>query len=132
MKTLRDGRGELLEEPDYYGPRSLLTDACQAFPELRSDPDITIGTHVLMAAIGRLTMDAIAAENVDLARSILTFLDDVLRRPRLHPEIPNAVAISFIEPARFQASALGHQVWKSMPDSIRDLLITTDETQNES
>jgi len=127
MKILRDARGELLEEPDYYGPRSFLADACQTFPELHSDPDITIGTHILMAAIGRLTMHAVAAGNVGLAQSIFMFLDQVLRRAPLHPEIPNAVAISFLDPGQLQTSSIGRQIWKSMPDSIRDLLDPADE-----
>jgi len=39
MPLLPDGRGQLLEEPDYFGPRTFLRMALQRFPQLAEDLD---------------------------------------------------------------------------------------------
>jgi hypothetical protein len=122
MALLPDAQGRLFEEPEYLGERTFLTNAVQRFPELADDPDIKIGVHFSMAALGRLAVRAVRAGDTKRAHATIDFLEEVLRSPRLHPEIPNAVAISFVDPVELGTFQEGRRFLDSMPATIRDLL----------
>jgi hypothetical protein len=122
MAFLPDDQGRLLEEPEYFGERTFLKNAVQRFPELAEDPDIKIGIHLSMAALGRLAVRAVREGDTKRAHATIEFLDEVLRSPRLHPEIPNAVAISFVDPVELSTFHEGRRFLESMPATIRDLL----------
>ena len=111
-----------MEEPEYFGVRTFLRAALERFPELADDPDIETGIHVAMAALGRLAMGALRSGNADRARAAASFLETVLETPRLDPEIPNAVTLSFLEPADLKAFQAGREFLDSMPQSLRRLV----------
>lgn len=122
MALLPDEQGRLLEEPEYFGERTFLQNAVQRFPELADDPDIEIGIHLSMAALGRLAVRAVRDGDSNRAHATVDFLEEVLRRPRLHPEIRNAVAISFVDSVELGTFQEGRRFLDSMPTTIRDLL----------
>jgi hypothetical protein len=68
-------------------------------------------------------MTTVEQGNEGRAREILGFLDRLLDRRDLDPEILNAIAISFIEPDSLRESVLGGRLWEDMPERIRALLI---------
>jgi len=121
-KQLPEGAGQLLEDGDYIGERTFLVRALAKFPELRADPDIQIGVHLSMAALARLTMSALRAGDSTRATEVFAFLDEILRDPRVHHEVRNAVAISFVIVSDLVATDVGAKVWASAPDSVRRLL----------
>jgi len=47
----------------------------------------------------------------------------LLDRTDLDPEIPNAIAISFVEPEALQATSQGRQLWQEMPERVRRLVL---------
>jgi hypothetical protein len=122
MTLLPDDGGELLEEPAYFGERTFLKRVSERFPELTDDPDIGTGIHVTMAALARLALRAVREGKTEQARATVEFLEEVLRSPRLHPEILNAVAISFVDPAELRTFEAGRAFLDSMPAAVRDLL----------
>jgi hypothetical protein len=122
MKLLPDNQGRLLEEPEYFGERTFYKEVVRRFPELTGDPDVEIGLHLAMAALGRLAAGAVREGNTTRAHATIQFLEEVLQHPRLHPEIRNAVASSFVEPVDLGTFQAGRQFLDSMPASIRDLL----------
>jgi hypothetical protein len=122
MALLPDEKGGLFEEPEYCGERTFLTHAVQRFPELADDPDITIGIHLSMAALGRLAVRAVREGDSTRAHATVVFLEEVLRSPRLHPEIPNAVATSFVDRGELATFEEGRRFLDALPPTIRDLL----------
>lgn len=122
MKLLPDDGGQLLEEPEYFGVRTFLKQALERFPELADDPDIAIGIHLSMSALGRLLVSTVRAGQLDKARAIVGFLERVLSSPRLDPEIPNAVTTSFVDVTQLEAFPNGQHFLESMPPPIRELL----------
>jgi hypothetical protein len=122
MALLPDEQGRLLEEPEYFGERTFLKEVVRRFPELADDPDIEIGIHLTMAALGRLAVHAIREGNTTRAQTTIQFLVEVLQKPRVHPEVRNAMAISFVDPEELGTFQAGRQFLDSMPASIRDLL----------
>lgn len=116
---LADGKGELLEL--FRGPQ--FRDAVLArLPDLAEEVEGDDGIHWVMACLARATMTALEHGNEARARDILTFLDQLLDRRDLDPEIPNAVSISFLEPGSVRKSAPGRLLWESMPPRIRERL----------
>ena len=123
MKPLAHNRGVLVEEPEYFGPRSLSDGAVRAFPELATalagDAEslhVQVGT---LAAAGR---SAITRGDRRFLERLFAFVEDVLSRPRLHPEIPNALVTSFLTPMDFDASESGREAWQSVSPKLRQLL----------
>jgi hypothetical protein len=121
MALLPDEQGRLLEEPEYFGERTFLKEVVRRFPELANDPDIENGIHLAMAALGRLAVHAIREGNTTRAQTAIQFLVEVLQRPRVHPEVRNAMAISFVDPEELGTFQAGRQFLDSMPASICDL-----------
>jgi hypothetical protein len=122
MPLLPDGRGALLEEPDYFGPRTFLRSALQRFPQLAEDLDDGSGVHLTMAALGRFAVVAVGRGDVGRAHAIVQFVEEVLAQPRLDPEIRNAVAISFVDPIDLEDSEAGRAFLNSLSAGIRELL----------
>lgn len=122
MALLPDEQGRLIEEPEYFGERTFLANAVQRFPELADNHDIYMGVHLSMAALGRLAVRALRDGDTKRAHATIGFLEEVLRSPRLHPEIRNAVAISFVDPVDLGTFEEGRRFLDSMPATIRDLL----------
>lgn len=122
MKLLPDDGGQLVEEPEYFGERTFLKAAMARFPQLASDPDLELGVHLSMAALARLAWGALRSGDIGQARAVVDFLDEVLATPRLHPEIRNAVAVSFLEPSELATFEAGGEFLNSMPPSVRHLL----------
>ena len=63
-----------------------------------------------------------SSERLRSRHSRIGFLDRLLSLTDLHPEIPNAIALSFVEPESLQASTMGRQLWSEMPTPIRNLV----------
>src|SRR6185503_16848632 len=99
--------GQLLEDGDYLGVRTFERMAIERFPELRSDPEIATGVHLCMAALARVTMQAVRAGEAQRAAEVFTFLNQVLQQPNVHRDIQDAVAQSFVVPAELVSSIVG-------------------------
>ena len=101
----------LLEEPEYFGPHSLCRAACKRFRALGEVLlDERDSVHGQIAVLAREVRAAIEAGILSRAIEPFSFLEEVLHEPRLHSEIENAVAISFVVPVELRASTLGAQV----------------------
>lgn len=122
MALLPDHQGRLLEEPEFFGERTFLKSVLERFPELLHEPDIEIGIHLSMAALGRLAVSALRVGDTNRAHATVEFLEGVLRSPRLHPEIRNAVTISFVDSGELGAFEEGRRFLDSMPATVRGLL----------
>jgi hypothetical protein len=123
MKPLAQKKGVLVEEPDYFGPRCFSQEAIRAFPELAQELTRHAELlHVQMGALASAGRAAIAHRDIAFLDRLFTFVEDILSRPRLHHEIPNAVANSFLLPADFDSSDTGRQVWQSLPEKVRRVL----------
>jgi hypothetical protein len=123
MKSLPQNRGILAEEPEYFGVRCFSAEAIRQFPELASE--LTKDAHLLHVQMGTLAgcaRSAIERGDPVFLRRVIAFLDEVLSRHRIHPEIENAVATSFLAPADFETSETGRQAWGSLPERVRHAL----------
>ena len=100
-----------------------LRQAVRAFPELASA--LTRHSESLHVQIGELASAGRSAlvrgDNAFLQR-LFGFMEDVLSRPRLHPEIPNAVVTSFLTPTDFEAPDIGVDAWQTVPQRLKHLL----------
>jgi hypothetical protein len=84
----------------------------ESFPDLRPEIHADDGIHTVMGVLERAVMESLQAGNESRARAVVGLLDAMLNRADLDPEIPNAIAISFVEPEPLQASTLGRRFWK--------------------
>jgi hypothetical protein len=66
--------------------------------------------HGQIAALAREVQAAIEAGLLYRAIEPFAFLEEVLQEPRLHSEVENAVAISFVVLSELRASNLGAQL----------------------
>ena len=112
-----------MEEPEYFGPRSFSDAAIRHFPELAAElgQDAAL-LHVQMGVLASSARTAIERGDVTFLRRLFAFLDDVLSRQRVHPEVENAVATSFVMPADFEVSETGRQMWQSLPERLKHVL----------
>jgi hypothetical protein len=123
MKLLPENNGVLVEEPEYFGERSFSNEAIKAFPELAAElSQETDLLHVQIGILASAARDAFKRDDAVLVRRILNFLEQVLSYKRLHPEIENAIAISFLLPIDFDKSETGREAWQSLPKKLRDIL----------
>jgi hypothetical protein len=123
VKALPENKGVLLQEPDYYGAQRFSAEAAARFPEfsteLLSDSCLL---HVQMGTLASLAHAAIASSDTSLLHRIFDFIEEVLRRPRLHPEVENAVEISFLTRSDFDQSDAGRRAWTLLPQRLQHLL----------
>jgi len=122
MKTLANGKGILAQEPDYYGPKAFRDEALGKFPELMHDFDESSGLHGLAASMATAGRSAIENGDSAFLDRLFIFLESVLLREKLHPEIKNALVISFLVPEDFERSEVGRHVWARLPERIRYVL----------
>ena len=100
MKFLPLNKGVLVEEPEYFGPRSFSEEAVARFPELAAQFAPDAGSiHVQMGTLASAARAALESGDTALLSRVFEFLAEILARQRVHPEIENAVAISFLDPA---------------------------------
>jgi hypothetical protein len=116
---LADGKGELVP---LFRDVQLQGAALERFPELAADLDGD-GIHFVMAALARTVLAAAERGDETRARSVFDFLDGLLDRRDLDREIPNAIALSFVEPESLLRSAAGRRVWDAAPKRLRSLLV---------
>lgn len=123
MKTLAHKTGVLLEEPECFGPRSFAAEASLRFPKLatRLAEEAEL-IHLQMGTLGTAAREAIENGDFVFLKNLSEFLEDVLVRPKLHPEIENAMTISFLAAAEFEKSTNGRQAWKTLPDHLKNTL----------
>ena len=117
---LADDKGDLVElfrAPHFR--RAVLAVLPELEPQLGADSEI----HGIMATLERAVMDAIDGRDAARARAVGALLDALLERPDLDPEIPNAIAISFVVPEALQATTQGREVWQDMPERVRRLVL---------
>ena|SRR5437867_4152112 len=123
MKELAKSKGVMMEEPEYFGPRGFSEEAIRVFPELavelRREGELL---HVQMGSLASSARGAIEHGDLPFLRRVFAFLDDVLSRPRVLPELENAVATSFLLPADFEASATGRDAWALLPERVKRVL----------
>ena len=123
MKPLANNKGVLVDEPDYFGPRCFSETAIRTFPELATEltQDAEL-LHVQMGTLASAGRRAITRGDLTFLHRLFAFLEDVLSRPRLHHEIPNAVATSFLLPVDFEVSDTGRHAWQALPQRIKHVL----------
>jgi hypothetical protein len=111
LRELSDHKGVLLEEPEYFGPHTLCRAARRRFPGLgEALTESRDSVHGQVAILAREVQAGIAANAAIRALQPFSFLEDVLHEARLHSEVENAVAISFVIPAELRSSNLGARV----------------------
>jgi len=111
LLELPDHKGVLLEEPEYFGEHTLCREACRRFPGLgealiEEKNSMHGQVHVLALEVKTAIKENAAAR----ALEPFLFLEWVLNQQRLHSEIENAVAQSFVAPSEMRSSSLGLQV----------------------
>jgi hypothetical protein len=122
MKRLADGKGVLLEEPDYFGEKCFLAAASARFPELQKALKEDPGVHGAMWTLAKATMAAVAVADLARVHEVFAFLEDILKKPRLDPEIPNAIAASYVGISELSETAVGRSVVEQMPASIHNVI----------
>jgi hypothetical protein len=78
-----------------------------------------------MGALERAVMESLQAGTDSRPRAVVAFLDSLLNRAHLDPEVPKAIAISFVEPESLECLTLGRRLWKDMPERMRQIMIGT-------
>jgi hypothetical protein len=117
MKPLPNHRGILLEEPEYFGDRCFSDAVLQTFPEITALREG--GLHIQITSLAEAARMAIAAnDSVFLARTF-TFLETILTTPRLHPEVENAVAISFLAQGDFENAQWASEL---VPEALKRII----------
>jgi len=118
---LPDGQGVMLE---MYESEQFSRDVIDSFPDLRTELVQSAGLlHVQMAALATAVRAGTASGKMVFALQVCSFLNTVLAHPRAHPEIENAVAISFVAAAELRATAVGRSVLDQMPARVREILL---------
>lgn len=111
MRELPEGRGILLEEPEFFGPHTLCHAACQRFTALSEALlEERDSVHGQMAILAREVEAAVRVGAHSRAIEPFSFLEAVLNEARLYSEIEVAVATSFVLLAELRKSAVGVQV----------------------
>ena len=116
---LPDGQGEHVEL--FRGPELRMA-VLDRFPELAPGLGPDVGIHAIVSTLGRMLVSSAHADGFERVRSITSLLETLLDRRDLDPEIPNAIAISFVTPDELRATAPGKQIWLSMPTRLRRLI----------
>jgi hypothetical protein len=119
---LARGKGAIVQ---LFRGRQFQAAVLETFPDLRAEIGEDDGIHIVMSALERAVMESLRAGNDSRARAVVGFLDALLNRADLDPEIPNAIAISFVEPVSLESSTLGRRLWEDMPERIRQLMLGT-------
>lgn len=117
---LAGGKGKLIH---LFSNRQFRGAVLERFPELRSEVDDDDGIHVLMSILQRTIMEVIESGDLDQANAVLAFVDGLLDRRDLDPEIVNAVSISFVDPQVMRESVAGQNLWNQIPERVRRLLV---------
>ena len=124
MKPLADLKGVLVEEPEYYGEASFSREARAQFPELEAELSESSGLiHVQIGGLAESARRAFEAEDSAFLRRLFLFLEDVLSRDRLWPEIENALTTSFLFPVDFEKSRIGRDMWETLPERLKQVLL---------
>jgi hypothetical protein len=85
--------GEVLREPQVWERM------CAAFPWVADEcGDIGAGLiHLEFAALRRGLAQAVGSSDMRTIRAVLAFVEDLLAVPETHPEVVNAIEVSFFE-----------------------------------
>jgi hypothetical protein len=111
LQELPEKKGVLLQEPEYVGPHTLCRAGCKRLPALgEALLEERDSVHGQLAILAREVDAAVAVRAVSRALQPFLFLEEVLQEPRVHSEIENAVAISFVVPQVLRESSAGTQV----------------------
>jgi hypothetical protein len=94
-----------------------------AFPQLREDvdeyPDLI---HLQMAALRRLLDASIKDDSRALVKQIFDFVGAVARnRQNIHPDVENAIYVSFLEYLDFDATPAGRYAHSILPAVLEEL-----------
>lgn len=120
MRTLAHQNGVILEEPEYFGSRCFAKEASSAFHELAAELNSrTEDIHAQVSILRAAACEAIERGDLGLLEKVFEFLDHVLAQPNLHPEIENAIAISFLSPNEFERSENGTLAWARLPERLK-------------
>ena len=118
---LPDDKGVLV---DTYGSEQFSRDAISAFPGLREDLIHSAGMlHVQVGTLAELVRRSLDSGDTELAHRVCAFLDATLDKPRVSPEIMNAIAISFVEADQLRATKGGRDLLDRMPRRIHAILL---------
>ena len=111
-----------------YGSARFSRDAIERFPELRdsleSDADLL---HPQMKTLADALRASIESRETRVPQAILSFLDEVLRRPDAIEEIGNAVATAFVPAHELRRTATGRLILRSMPERVRRIILEQEE-----
>ena len=119
MVDLVNGGGTVVSS---FGDRDFRDAVVAAFPRLSGDIEPDEGCHFTMTCLASEVMAAVSSENEGRALAVFEFLDGLLQRKDLTSEIPNAVAISFVESGVLKQTQLGRRLLEFMPSRISSLL----------
>ena len=119
---LADGKGVLVESFDDSHLRSSLL---AAFPELAADIDPEESCYGVMATLDRAITELLHSRHDARAQAIVSFVDSLLDRRNLHPDIRNAIQVSFIEYETLSGTTAGRMLWEHVPERLRQLLVET-------
>src|SRR5437588_7907453 len=123
MKPLPDKKGVLLQEPEYFGALGFSAEAVARFPDLAPQLARDVGQiHLQMGTLASVSRDAIESDDFALASRLFAFLSGILSRERLHHEVENAIAISFLAPAEFEQSGRWRQALALLPEALKNVL----------
>jgi hypothetical protein len=120
MKVLADGKGAMVEYP--FGERELRAAILSSLPRLAKEIDDADHVYSLVSTLDRAVMHALDQHDEPAAREILEFVGNVVTRSDVHPDILNAVGVSFVKAESFRASAVGMRLWREMPERLRELI----------
>jgi len=120
-RDLPDKKGVLV---DTYGSADFSRDVIRKFPMLQAELQEDVGLlHMQMGTLSKIVLQAITSGELVFPLQICEFLDSVLSRECVHPEIENSLAISFIEASALRQSKIGRQLLKKMPSRVEKILI---------
>lgn len=99
----------------------------EQFPEVVADIDESSRglLHCEMGSFAGMTEKAIDREEFGRAHQYFQFIDEV--RKKAHPEVENAIDVSYIEYLAFsEVTERRRQALKSMPLAMREILLEID------
>ncbi|HEY3854251.1 MAG TPA: hypothetical protein VGO67_07670 [Verrucomicrobiae bacterium] len=123
MKPLANSKGVLMEEPEYFGPQSFSVEVIAQFPEKAAELTENSGIlHIQMGLLASAARKAIEVGDTVFLKRVFRFINDILARERLHPDVEDAVADSFLTLTEFEQSEAGRNAWNLLPEKLRRLI----------
>lgn len=106
-----------VDEPEFR--RLLLRHFPQVAEEIRDDAGLV---HLEMAALERLANRAIKSGDLAMLKRVYEFVSDMARhQSELHPDVINAIHVSFVEGLSFTSRVHGEEAKKLLPPVLAQM-----------